>query len=141
MLNRAAFYGDQGFWIRLAYLELFRKRGITAVVRLGDRSDSEHQNFIPAGVPLPVRFIKGFGPAEIGAPGNLLSDDGTTFVRTECIVKCIGDLTEEDLAGSAPDTSTKELVRYHLATINNTELPSWDTKVTIWRFEFCSDAE
>jgi hypothetical protein len=136
MLNRASVYGDQGFWIRLAYRELFKKQEIKAVVRLGDRSDPLHKNFIPAGVPLPVRFIKGFGKAEVGVPGNLLPDDGTTFIRTGCLVKCLGDLTEEDLAGSAPDTATKELVRYHLATINNTELPSWDTKVTIWRFEF-----
>jgi len=68
--------------------------------------------------------------------GDLLPDEGITFERTECLVKRIGDLTEEDLAGGSPDTAIAELVRYHLALINNTELPSWDTVVTIWRFKY-----
>lgn len=143
MLDRAAIYGDQGFWIRQAYRDLFRKRQISAVVRLGDRSDPGHKNYVPLGVPLPIRFIRkmGDGPTGVvGKTGNLLPDDGTTFVRTECVVKKIGNLTEENLRGSAPDTATPELVRYHLATINDTELPDWDTVVTIWRFYLTVDA-
>lgn len=140
MLNRAGTYGDQGFWIRQAYRRLFQKRMITRVVRLGDRSDPSHKNYIPPGVPLPVRFIRGRGDATVGATGNLLPDDGTTFIRTEAIVKRIGDLTEDDLRGTAPDTATPELVKYHLATINDTELPDDGTVVTIWCFEYAPDA-
>lgn len=117
-------------------MNLFHARAITAVVRLGDRSDPAHKNYISPDKPLPVRFIAGRGAANVGTVGNLLPDDGTTFVRTECIVKRIGDLTEEDLRGTAPDTATPELVRYHLATINDTPLPEWDTVVTIWRFQY-----
>lgn len=141
MLDRAATYGDAGFWIRQVYQHLFKSRGITAVVRLGDRSDPEHKNHIPAGVPLPVRFIRGRGAAEVGTPGNLLPDDGTTFIRTGCIVKKIGQLTTEDLVGTAPDTATPELVRYHLGTINDTPIPDWETVVTIWEFEYAPNAK
>lgn len=140
MLNRAPNYGDQGFWIRKGYMHLFHEQKITAVIRLGDRSDPGHKNYIPPGVALPVRFIAGPGPAVLGAPGNLLPDDGTTFVRTECIVKAIKDLTVDDLRDTAPDTATPELVRYHLAAINDTLIPSWDTVVTIWRFEYAPKA-
>lgn len=134
-LNRAGVYGDEALWIRVAYREIFANQSITAVIRLSDRSDPCHKNHIRAGVPLPVRFIKGRGVAEVGSIGNLEPDDGTSIERTGCIVKKICDLTEEDLRGTAPDTATPELVRYHLATINDTELPSWDTAVTIWRFK------
>lgn len=136
MLNRAAVYGDQGLWIRQAYRQLFEKQEINAVVRLGDRSDPTHKNYIPPGKPLPVRFIRGRGAADIGVEGNLLPDDGTTFRRTGVVVKKIEDLSADDLKGTAPDTATPELVRYHLATINDMTLPPWDTVVTIWQFEY-----
>lgn len=135
-LNRAGVYGGEGFWIRKAYRGLFDAQSITAVVRLGDRSDPDHKNHIRAGVPLPVRFIKGRGPADVGMTGNLEPDDGTTFERTGCTVKTIGELTEVDLRCTAPDTATPELVRYHLATLNDTDLPDLDTVVTIWRFKY-----
>lgn len=140
MLNRASVYTDQGLWIRQAYRGLFTRREITAVVRLGDRSDPGHRNYIPPEKPLPVRFIRKVAPPVAGVAGDLLPDDGTTIIRTSCIVRQLHELTGEDLAGTAPDTATPELVRYHLATINDTELPSWDTVITIWRFEYAPDA-
>ena len=140
MLDRCSIYGDPGFWIRRAYKEIFDVRNISAVVRLGDRSDPGHKNHIPAGVSMPVRFIERAPTvteaAVLGKKGLLLPDDGTTFERTECLVRRIDELTADDLAGTAPDTATPELVRYHLAYIGDCELPPWDAVVTIWRFRF-----
>lgn len=140
VLDRAGIYGDEGFWIRQVYYELFQKQSITAVVRLDDRSNPSDFRFIREGVAIPVRFIIKPGPPQKGIPGDLMPDDGTTIERTECIVKTIGDLTMDDLQGMAPDTATPELVRYHLATINNTALPSMDTVITIWRFKYLPKA-
>ncbi len=139
-LDRAPEYTDKGFWVRQVYLLQFLAQTITAVIRLGDRSDPGHKNFIPADEPLPVRFVAKPGPPISGGRGNLLPDDGTTFKRTECIVKRIGELTKEDLLGMAPDTANQELVQYHLATVNDIPLPDLNTVVTIWRFEYCPKA-
>lgn len=138
MLDRGAYYREASLWNRRAYLGLFRERKITGVVRMGDRSDPGHKNYIPRGVPLAIRFIT-LLPTKLATPdtrGDLLPDEGLTFERTECIVKQIQDLTAEDLSGSSPDTATPELVRYHLALVNNTELPSLETVVTIWKFKY-----
>ncbi len=138
MLDRGAFYREKSIWNRLAYMALFRSRTITSVVRMGDRSDPNHKNYLPPDVPMAIRFLT-LLPTKLATPntrGDLLPDEGLTFERTECIVKKIGDLTGADLAGGSPDTATPELVRYHLALVNNTELPSWDTVVTIWRFKY-----
>ena len=140
MLDRGGVYGDPGFWVRQAYVEGIKNRTITAVVRLGDRSDPTHKNHIPAGVPLPIRFIAKPAAGELGKLGSLLPDDGTTFRRTDCIVKPIEDLTMQDLRGMAPDCANPELIRYHLAAIVDGPLPSWDTVVTVWRFEYLPDA-
>ncbi|HBC45088.1 TPA: hypothetical protein DCZ81_02910 [Candidatus Collierbacteria bacterium] len=137
-LDRGAFYKEKSIWNRQAYMALFRSKTITSVVRVGDRSDPNHKNYLPPGVPMAIRFLT-LLPTKLATPdtrGDLLPDEGLTFERTECIVKKIGDLTEEDLSGCSPDTATPEFVRYHLALINNTELPSWDTVVTIWKFKY-----
>ncbi|MCR4286082.1 MAG: hypothetical protein NUW00_04275 [Candidatus Kaiserbacteria bacterium] len=140
MLNRAGIYGDEGLWIRKAYREGILKRSITAVLRPGDRSNPSDYTHIRQGVPVVVRFIVAPGEAKVGQPGNLMPDDGTTVIRTKCIVKPIKDVTEEDLHGCAPDHATPELVRYHLAVTYNTALPSWDDVVTIWHFEYAPNA-
>lgn len=139
MLDRAFFYSERSLWIRQGYMEIVRDRSLTAVVRIGDRSAPDHKNHIPEGQPLPIRFIdRPWVAVEVGSDrrGDLLPDEGITFERTGVIVKRIEDLTAEDLRGTAPDTATAELVRYHLAGINNSPLPSWDTVVTIWRFKY-----
>jgi len=136
MLNRAGIYGDQGFWIRKVYREGFLHQSITAVIRPGDRSNPDNYTHISAEVEIPVRFINSPGVAMVGMPGNLLPDDGTTVMRTECLVKTIGTLTTEDLQGCAPDYATPELARYHLANTYNTELPSAEDILTIWRFKY-----
>ncbi len=140
-LNRASNYGDQGFWVRQEHMPYFQDKSISAVIRLGDRSDPGHKNYIAPGVPQPVRYINAPGPAVMGAPGDLLEDDGTTFERTECIVKTFGELTNEDLVGLTPDCQTVEDARRHIAEINKmAELPGDDVKVTIWRFRFLPNA-
>lgn len=136
VLDRACVYGDEGFWIRQVYRELFQRQLITAVVRMDDRSNPADFRHIRKGVPIPVRFIIKPGIPKKGIKGDLLPDDGTTVERTDCIVKRIGDLTQNDLQGTAPDTATPELVQYHLATINNSPLASMDTVITIWRFKY-----
>lgn len=142
MLDRASSYSDRSLWIRQGYMEIVRWQILTAVVRIGDRSAPDHKNHIPPGRPLPIRFIDrpwvsiGDGPDR---RGDLLPDEGITFERTGCIVKKVEELTEEDLRGTAPDTATPQLVRYHLASINNSPLPSWDTVVTIWKFKYLPD--
>jgi hypothetical protein len=140
MLDRAGVYGDQALWMRKMYKKAFQDRSITAVIRPRDRSDENDKNHIPGGVPLPVRFIKGPGNAEMGARGNLLPDDGITIERTDCIVKHLKDLTIEDLHGCAPDCSTPELARYHLAVTYDIELPGLDDVVTVWRFKYLPNA-
>ena len=139
MLNRASLYSDRSLWIRQGYMEIVRNQSLTAVVRIMDRSNPEHKNHIPLGRSLPIRFIdKPWVSASVGSDrcGDLYPDEGITFERTGVIVKEIKDLTVDDLRGTAPDTATAELVRYHLASINNSPLPSWDTVVTIWRFKY-----
>jgi hypothetical protein len=138
MLDRGAFYKEKSIWNRQAYMALFRSKTITSIVRIGDRSDPNHKNYLPPGVPMAIRFLT-LLPTKLATPdtrGDLLPDEGLTFERTECIVRKISALTEEDLTGGSPDTATPVLVRYHLALVNNTELPSWDTMVTIWRFKY-----
>ncbi len=140
--DRATVYGTPGFWIRSVYMEGFQNQSITAVIRPGDRSTKEKapQTNLPLGVDLPVRFIKKSGNQKGNTGPDLFPDDGTTVCITECIVKKISELTEDDLRGMAPDTATPELVRYHLATIYDTPLPNMEDIVTIWRFEYVQNA-
>lgn len=140
MLNRAGNYGDQGLWIRKVYREGFLNRTITAVVRPGDRSIPKTPGYFLPYTYLPVRFIRKPGESRVGVEGNLFPDDGTTVQVTGRIVKTIGELTQEDLRGTAPDTANPALVRYHLATVYDTELPGLDDIVTIWKFEHCPNA-
>lgn len=137
-LNRCARYGEMGLWIRPVYKEGFLNQIIKAVIRPGDRSDLKDYRHIPEGVDIPVRFIK--KPGEGAAGGELFPDDGTTIRRIGMLVKKIKELTAEDLQGMAPDSTTPELVRYHLATLYNTELPSPEDVVTIWQFEYRPNA-
>lgn len=138
MLNRASTYGVPALWIRSVYHEGFQNRSITAVVRPGDRSSYEKtpNTYLPLNTDLAVRFIITPGDVKTKTLPVLMPDDGTTISVSECIVKRIGDLTSLDLVGTAPDTQTPELVRYHLATVYNTALPSLDDVVTIWRFMY-----
>lgn len=140
MLDRCNVYGQVGLWIRAVYKEGFKNKTITAVVRAGDRTNPDDFKCIPEGVDMPVRFIKRPGDASRDINAELYPDDGTTIRRVGVIVKRIGDLTEEDLSGTTPDTATPELVRYHLAMINNTSLPPLDDVVTIWRLEYQPNA-
>ncbi len=138
MLDRARTYGVPALWIRTVYHEGFQNRVITAVVRPGDRSSEEKapKTYLPLNADLAVRFIVTPGNVESGILPVLMPDDGTTVRVTGFVVKHIGELTPEDLEGTAPDTSTQELVRYHLATVYNTALPALDEVVTIWRFVY-----
>jgi hypothetical protein len=129
-----------GFWIRAMYMGGFQDQSITAVVRAGDRSNPEDFRCIPAGVDIPVRFIRKPGDASKNIEPELYSDDGTTVRLTGTVVERIRDLTPENLRGTTPDTATPELVQYHLAGINNTPLPSLEEWVTIWQFEYCPKA-
>lgn len=133
-LNRCAKYGEMGLWIRSVYKEGFLNQSIKAVIRPGDRSSFADYRHIKADIDIPVRFIK--KPGEGAEGGELFPDDGTTVRRTGMLVKKIKELTAEDLHGMAPDSTTPELVRYHLATLYNTELPSPEDVVTIWQFEY-----
>ncbi len=129
-----------GFWVRAPYREGFQNQTITTVVREGDRSNPDDTRHAPAGVDLAVRFIKKVGDSSRGVKAELYSDDGTTVRRVGMVVKQIKDLTEEDLRGSTPDTATPELVRYHLAMVANSELPSWEATVTVWYIEYQPNA-
>ena len=135
-LDRLAVYGGKGFWLRAAYMDGFGDKSITAVVRLGDRSDPANPRNNPIGEDLPVRFIRVPGNQEAGIEPKLFDDDGITVRVTASSARLIRDLTPDDLRGCAPDCTTPELVRYHLATINNTCLPSPNEAVTIFRFEY-----
>lgn len=108
---------------------------ITVVVRLGDRSDPGCPTYIPLGVDIPVRFIEMTGRREDHVQPVLYPDDGTTVRLTHRTVKSLCELTPADLAGGSPDIATLELVQYHLGLINNMELPSLETVVTVYRFE------
>ncbi len=124
------------------YMEGFKNQSITAVVRPGDRSKKENAplTYLPEGIDLPVRFLVRAGNQEGGIPPQLFPDDGTTIRVIGHIVKPVRELTAEDLSGTAPDTATPELVRYHLATIYDMPLLSQNDIVTIWRFEYRSNA-
>ena len=141
-LDRASVYGTPAFWIRAVYRERFLDQTITAVVRPGDRSNPEKtpDTHLPEGVDLAVRFLKKPGKREEGTMPEFYPDDGTTMRIVGHIVKQIKDLTVEDLVGTAPDTATPELVRYHLGTLYDTPLPHPDDVVTIWRFEYRPNA-
>jgi len=130
-----------GFWMRAPYWEGMRSQRITTVVREGDRSGLNDTRHAPVGVPLAVRFIDKLGDPSRDVPAVLFPDDGMTVERTKMIVKQIKYLTAEDLAGSAPDGATSELVRYHLAMIRNTVLPAWEAVVTVWKFVYLPYAE
>ncbi len=137
MLNRASKYGEPAFWVRSVHMEGFQAHAIKAVVRPGNRmKDPTQPTFLPVGVDLPVRFIRKSGNQGQGIAPEFFADDGTTIRITEGLVRRISELTADDLHGMAPDTATAELVRYHLATIYDTPLPSPDSEVTIWRFEY-----
>lgn len=135
MLNRCTAQSDTGIWIRSAYKQGFENETITTVIRRGDRSDPNGPSFVPIGVDIPVRFIKQMGNRAANIQPVLYEDDGTTVRVTHRIVRPINLLTAEDLAGGSPDTATSELVRYHLAVIDNTILPKWEQIVTVYRFK------
>lgn len=128
--------GGEGIWIRSVYMEGFKSKKITAIIRPGDRSDQSKHSWLPEGKPLFIRFIKRLGDRDKGIEAEFYPDDGTTVEVVDCIIKQICDLTEDDLSGTAPDTATPELVRYNLAIVYNTQLPSLDSIVTIWRFKY-----
>ncbi len=135
-MDRCNTHGDIGFWMRPVYWEGMRAGTITTLVREGDRSNSNDTRTAPAGVDLAVRFIRKTGDSSRGIKAELYPDDGMTVRRIGMVVKKIKDLTQEDLRGTAPDQSTPDLVRYHLAMIGNTELPSPEDVVTVWKIEY-----
>ena len=134
MLNRGINYGEPSLWVRPVYKKGFDDQTITTVVRIGDRSHSDDPRFIPLNTDIPVRFIERVGFEKKNVPPALYPDDGMTVLIVKKISKRIKDLTRENLNGAAPDSITPELVRYHLGTINNTELPHKDDLVTIYHF-------
>ena len=117
----------------------FQDKSITAVVRAGDRVSKPDYRTLVVGQEYPVRFIKRPGMGH-DVPAELFQDDGTTVRITEGFVRMLAYLTEKDLIGMAPDQATPELVRYHLAIVNNTTIPAWNEFVTIWRFEHLPNA-
>jgi len=133
MLDRCHCQTGVGLWNRPVYKELWPT--MTSVVRLGDRSDPNCPTHIPLDVDIPVRFIKEVGRREDNIQPVLYPDEGLTVRLTRRIVKPIKELAMEDLAGGAPDTVTPELVKIHLGLINNSELPSDETVVTVYHFE------
>jgi hypothetical protein len=135
VLDRCPVQTDTGLWIRPAYRDGFDQGTITAVVRRRDRSDPKDPTFIPLDVDIPVRFIEQMGRRDANIQPKLFADDGTTVQIKRRIVKAIKDLTAEDLAGGTPDIAMPELVRYHLALVDNTVLPVWDEMVTVYQFE------
>lgn len=135
MLDRCNVHTDTGLWMRPAYMTGFQDQSITAVVRRRDRSDPSDVTYIPLGVDVPVRFLKQMGNRDGGIQPALFPDDGTTVCLTERIVKPIQELNGRDLAGGSPDVATAELVRYHIALVDNTLLPDWDEVVTVYHFE------
>jgi len=141
--NELGSAGALGFWTRKVYLTGFADGSITAVIRPGDRSGRTTRGWLPEKTDVAVRFIdvQGHTPPGVNQDDprwvnpTFLPDDGTTIRITECLIKTIGELTEEDLRGCSPDCATPELVRYHLGVVYNMELPDVDQVITIRRFE------
>lgn len=121
--------------MRPAYWEGFKRGLITTVVRRKDRSEPSAVDYIPLGLDIPVRFVEQIGRRDENIQPRLYPDDGTTVCLTERIVKPIQELNGRDLAGGSPDVATAELVRYHIALVDNTLLPDWDEVVTVYHFE------
>ncbi len=134
-LDRCNVQTATGLWMRPAYMEGFRDKTITAVVRRRDRSDPKDPTYIPLNVDIPVRFIEKPGVRETNAQPKLYPDDGTTVRLTRHIVKQIGQLVLGDLVCGSLDIATAGLVRYHLSLIDNTPLLGWDEVVTVYHFE------
>ena len=139
MLDRCNTYGQVGLWMRPAYMQGFQNRTITAVVRAGDRIAEADFKTLQLGVSYPVRFIQKPDSGH-DVPAVLYPDDGTTVRITGRFAKAIGELAGDDFCGMPPDAANPQLVRYHLAMINNTPLPSFEDRVTIWRFQYCPNA-
>lgn len=139
-MDRCNTHGTIGFWMRTPYMNAFKGEEITRLVREGDRSNPDDTRHAPADVDLAVRFIMKVGDASRNIKAELYPDDGTTVRRIGMMVKRIKDLTEDDLRGTTPDARTPELVRYHLAMVANSELPSEDQIVTVWEIEHCPKA-
>lgn len=135
-LDRLAEYGGKGLWIRAPYMALFKEKKIRAVIRPGKRYTSSDPRSLPLEENLPVRFIRVPGDQSRGIQPELYPDDGTTIRVIIVSLRRIRDLSPQDLKDTAPDTQTAELVRYHLATLYNTELPSLDDWVTIFHFKY-----
>ena len=136
MLNRCSKQTDIGLWNRLSYSEGFEGETIKTVLRTGDRSNPSTTTHIPFDMDVPVRIIERPGNREQNLDPVLKPDTGITVRLKKRIVKSIKDLTTEDLVGGTPDIATPDLVRYHLALIGNSELPSWDEVVTVYHFEY-----
>ncbi|MDO8505551.1 MAG: hypothetical protein Q7S48_03165 [bacterium] len=137
-MGRAETYGDRALWERIVYKTLYKAQTIRACVRPGDRSDPEKTplQWLPLNTSLPVRFLARPGVQDAGIAAIFTEDDGTTVVIKRRIVKPIGELTAEDLAGGAPDTATPELVRFHIGLHANCPLPPLTAVVTVYHFEY-----
>lgn len=132
MLNRCPTHKDKGLWMRPVYWDGFKDASIRMVVRRRDRTNPADVTFIPPNTDMPVRFIKQAGRRDLEIQPELYPDDGTTVQVYDKVVKKIEDLTPEDLASGTPDVQTSELVRYHIALIDNTGLPPLDELVTLY---------
>lgn len=136
MLDRNVPHGGIGvIWVKPVHMKGFQEGTITAYVRPGDRSDPEKAKGNPLGVPIAVRFIEKSGNQSLGVEARFFPDDGTTIELTECFAKAVGELTQADLTGTAPDYATSELVKYHIATVYDMALLDDLDVVTVFKFK------
>lgn len=136
-MNRATVYGDHAIWERLPLAQFIADKSMTAIPRMGDRTkDSAAKTWLPVGEPIPIRIIEETGVPSQSIGPKFVEDDGTTIEITHAVVKPIGELTAEDLAGCPPYIGTGQCVQWYLALIGNIPIPSPETVVTIWHWKY-----
>ncbi len=94
-------YGERAFWVKGNEAKMVKSQGLTVILRLGDRSDSQKapKQWLPLFEPIPVyTLVPGTGDQAKGINPDFEPDDGTTVQIVRRTVTRLGDIKDEDLS-------------------------------------------
>ncbi len=118
-------------WFRKPYLPLLEQQAMTTAIRPGNRKRPNPKG-TSVGEDIKLRLLD-----EAGNESSLPRFNSFTANAriTSIDVKTLEEITDEDLVGTSPDASRKELLPYHLGLIYNRALSKKEL-VSVIKFSY-----
>ena len=138
-------YGEQALWVKGVEAEMVKKRELTVILRLGDRSDRVQtpKQWLPLFERVPVyTLILGTGNQDLGIHPEFEPDKGTTVWVLRRTVTRLRDITDADLHfgnGTAVPDCAKDIVAYLVNELAPGKKIDRDMVMTLYGVEYLLD--